>query len=270
MDFFLATSPRQNSDLIKLGISKNRLKTIPNFTILYKANQNNLREIKFGFIGRVSHSPKGVLFIPKIFSVVRKKHKNVKLKYIGGGQDLNALKMMRVVDRLKGRVEFTGLFHIEDLPRLASDIDIFLMPSKTEGFGIALIEAMSMGVVPIVTRIEGLTDWIVEDGVCGFVERHLNDFVEKADFLIKNPEKRSEMAHAARNRVADLFAAEIVSKQYAELLDKVLQLPQRETASLRPEQIPTPSLGKKKKKLKLVPDFVKDIYKIISVARQNF
>jgi glycosyltransferase involved in cell wall biosynthesis len=213
-----------------------------------------------------------VLFIPSIFSSIRKKHKNIKLKYLGGGQDLNALKMIHFFDRLAHRVEFTGRFQIEDIPRLASDMDIFLMPSKSEGFGIALIEAMSMGIVPIVSRIEGVTDWIVEDGVSGFVvNRNEKSFVEKALYLIENPEERMAMAEQARQRVAEMFTVEIVSKRYAELLDKVLGLPDIDTSNFTPEKLaPIQTAKAKKKKMRFVPDFIKDIYKIINIKRTRF
>src|SRR5690554_3002847 len=272
VDVFIATSPRQQVDLMKLGVPKDKLKIIPNPTTLYAANQDSHNDLKIGYIGRVSHPPKGVLFIPKIFSSIRKKHKNVKLKYLGGGQDLKALKMMHLFDRLANRVEFTGRFQIEDIPRLASDIDIFLMPSKSEGFGIALIEAMSMGIVPIVSRIEGVTDWIVEDGVSGFVvDRNERSFVEKAVYLIENPEKRMAMARQARQRVAEMFTVEIVSKSYADLLEKVVDLPDIDTSNLTPEKpAPTQMAKIKKKKMRFVPEFVKDIYKIINIKRTRF
>ena len=271
-NMFVVTTPRQYSDLIDLGVDSNKLRIIPFSTDSYGVNEHKNDSVKLGFIGRVSHPRKGVLFIPKIFSSIRKKHKNVKLKYLGGGQDLKALKMMHFFDRLAHRVEFTGRFQIEDIPRLASDIDIFLMPSKSEGFGIALIEAMSMGIVPIVSRIEGVTDWIVEDGVSGFVvDRNEKSFVEKALYLIENPEERIAMAQQARQRVTEMFTVEIVSRSYAELLEKVLDLPAIDASSLTPEILAPLQTGKaKKRKMRFVPDFVKDIYKIINIKRMRF
>jgi glycosyltransferase involved in cell wall biosynthesis len=269
---FIATTPRQYFDLIKLGIAEVKLTLIPNPTVLYEIREQEHTDIRLGFIGRLSHPSKGVMFIPRIFSSIRKKHKNVKLKYLGGGQDLKALKMMHLFDRLANRVEFTGRFQIDDIPRLASDIDIFLMPSKSEGFGIALIEAMSMGIVPIVSRIEGVTDWIVEDGVSGFVvDRNEKSFVEKALYLIENPEERMAMAQRARQRVAEMFTVEIVSKRYAELLDKVLGLPDIDPSHLTPEKLePVHTAKAKRMKMRWVPDFVKDIYKIITIKRTRF
>jgi glycosyltransferase involved in cell wall biosynthesis len=269
---FVVTTPRQYSDLVNLGIDSNKLEIIPFSTNSFSEKGYKNDSVKFGFIGRISHPRKGVLFIPSIFSSIRKKHKNIKLKYLGGGQDLNALKMIHFFDRLAHRVEFTGRFQIEDIPRLASDMDIFLMPSKSEGFGIALIEAMSMGIVPIVSRIEGVTDWIVEDGVSGFVvNRNEKSFVEKALYLIENPEERMAMAEQARQRVAEMFTVEIVSKRYAELLDKVLGLPDIDTSNFTPEKLaPIQTAKAKKKKMRFVPDFIKDIYKIINIKRTRF
>ncbi|WP_209332841.1 glycosyltransferase family 4 protein [Lunatimonas salinarum] len=271
-DMFVVTTPRQYSDLINLGIESNKLQIIPFSTYLYGTKTNKNESVKLGFIGRISHPRKGVLFIPRIFSSIRKKQKNVKLKYLGGGQDLNALKMMHFFDRLANRVEFTGMFQIEDIPRLASDIDIFLMPSKSEGFGIVLIEAMSMGIVPIVSRIEGVTDWIVEDGLSGFVvDRNEKTFVEKALYLIENPKKRKAMAKQARQRVVEMFTVEIVSERYAELLEKVLDLPDINTSNLTPEKIePLKTPKAKKKKMSFIPDFVKNIYKVINIKRTRF
>ena len=50
-----------------------------------------------------------------------------------------------------------------------SHADIFLMPSKFEGFPNALLENMANGVVPIVSRIKGVTDWIVDNEVNGLI-----------------------------------------------------------------------------------------------------
>lgn len=93
-DMFVVTTPRQYSDLINLGVDSSKLEIIPFSTDSYGTKAHKYEPVKLGFIGRVSHPRKGVLFIPGILSSIRKKQKNVKLKYLGGGQDLNALKMM--------------------------------------------------------------------------------------------------------------------------------------------------------------------------------
>ena len=54
------------------------------------------------------------------------------------------------------------------VPRLLADHDVFIMPSRYEGFGLTILEAMAAGVVPVVSRIAGVTDTIVthaQDGL---------------------------------------------------------------------------------------------------------
>jgi hypothetical protein len=79
------------------------------------------------------------------------------------------------------------------------------------------------------------------------------------------------MAQRARQRVAEMFTVEIVSKRYAELLDKVLGLPDIDPSHLTPEKLePVHTAKAKRMKMRWVPDFVKDIYKIITIKRTRF
>jgi len=79
------------------------------------------------------------------------------------------------------------------------------------------------------------------------------------------------MARQARQRVAEMFTVEIVSKSYADLLEKVVDLPDIDTSNLTPEKpAPTQMAKIKKKKMRFVPEFVKDIYKIINIKRTRF
>ena len=69
---------------------------------------------------------------------------------------------------LRDRVTVQGRFDNADLPLLLADYQIFVMPSTYEGFGIAPLEAMACGVVPIVTDIAGPAEY-VSHGVNGLV-----------------------------------------------------------------------------------------------------
>ena len=69
---------------------------------------------------------------------------------------------------LRDRVTAVPRFDNTDLPRLLADYQIFTMPSIYEGFGIAPLEAMACGVVPIVTDIAGPAEY-VNHGVNGLV-----------------------------------------------------------------------------------------------------
>ncbi len=69
---------------------------------------------------------------------------------------------------LRDRVTAVPRFDNADLPRLLADYQIFIMPSTYEAFGIAPLEAMACGLVPIVTNIAGPAEYVV-DGCNGLV-----------------------------------------------------------------------------------------------------
>ena len=61
---------------------------------------------------------------------------------------------------LRSRVHPIPLFDNEELPELLSRQDVFIMPSLSEGFPLAPMEAMACGIVPVVTDIPGPTEYI--------------------------------------------------------------------------------------------------------------
>ena len=63
-------------------------------------------------------------------------------------------------------VLFTGFRR--DIPALLNAMDVFIFPSRAEGFGATVIEAMAMGVACVSTRSDGTLD-TVEDGETGLV-----------------------------------------------------------------------------------------------------
>ncbi len=77
-----------------------------------------------------------------------------------------------------------------------------LHPDRFEHFGIAVVEAMSAGAVPVVFGAAGPAE-IVHDGVDGVHWRTLEDLAERTAELIADPARRSELSAAARRRAGD-------------------------------------------------------------------
>ncbi len=69
---------------------------------------------------------------------------------------------------LRDRLTIVPHFDNEQLPQMLADYDVFIMPSIYEAFGIAPLEAMACGLVPIVTNIAGPAEYIA-DGYNGLV-----------------------------------------------------------------------------------------------------
>jgi glycosyltransferase involved in cell wall biosynthesis len=117
------------------------------------------------FAGRLEHGQKGVFDLPAIDEGLRARGVDRTWTIVGTGPDEEQLR-----ETWSGApaVQFTGtLTNAETVDRLA-DHDVFVLPTRNEGFPVALLEAMGAGVVPVVSNIASGVPDVVEPGVTGF------------------------------------------------------------------------------------------------------
>ncbi len=86
-------------------------------------------------------------------------------------------------------------------------LDVYVQPSRVEAFGLAVTEAMAMGVPQVVTRVGGLPEQVV-DGETGFVvpPEDVEALAAALRRLAAEPALRGEMRSAARKRHAERFS----------------------------------------------------------------
>ncbi len=82
---------------------------------------------------------------------------------VGTGPREGALREQAVALRVADRVRFAGRLSQEELASAMSDADLFVCSSRSEGFGVALVEAMATGLPVVATRSGGPED-IVREG----------------------------------------------------------------------------------------------------------
>lgn len=102
-----------------------------------------------------------------------------------------------------------------------ADAEIFVLSSDFEGLSNALLEAMMMGFPCISTDCEGSTD-VIEDGVDGLLIHRGNEdeLVSSMLILAENEEYRERLGVQAKI-TAERFKSEIVSQEWAELIERV-------------------------------------------------
>jgi alpha-1,3-mannosyltransferase len=134
----------------------------------------------FVYIGRISKN-KNLLNLLKTFKIVLKYISSAKLAIIGGDFDgtINEIKKYIIQNNLEESTQITGFVTRRQLNEILKDFYYFVSASLFESFGIAVTEAMSTGLVPIVQDIPAHREQ-VEDGVNGFI----------VDF--NNPEKAAQ------------------------------------------------------------------------------
>lgn len=95
-----------------------------------------------GHVGRLSIE-KNHLFLIDIFNEIKKEKRNAKLLLVGDGNYKDQIISKIIQLGLKDSVILTGIR--TDIPELLNSMDVFVLPSMHEGFGIALIEAQAAG-----------------------------------------------------------------------------------------------------------------------------
>jgi len=170
------------------------------------------------FIGRLSPEKNPDVFLESAKEIVRK-HSKIKFFIIGDGP------MRKVLEKSIsefGHKNITYLGYQTDIPQYLSTADIFVLPSKIEGFPLSNIEAMSMGVCVISSDVGGVKDAII-DGENGFlVEPNSSSaLADKINFIIDNEHLLEDVSKNSRKTIEEGFSIEILASNYNDLYKNV-------------------------------------------------
>jgi glycosyltransferase involved in cell wall biosynthesis len=169
------------------------------------------------YLGRVNDTEKGAFFVPPILSRLR--DLPVKLTIAGDGPDLPELRRRLAPEA--DRVNFLGSVPITDVPSLVATHDILLLPSRFEGFGYSLIEAMAGGCVPVASRVTGATDFVVQHEKTGLLFP-TGDVAAAADAIRRLHNQPQLLQTCANNGLIDVrnrFSIDAMSAAYTRVLD---------------------------------------------------
>jgi glycosyltransferase involved in cell wall biosynthesis len=130
-------------------------------------------------------------------------HPDVTLDVIGDGWWSAQLRERATELGVDGRVRFHGHLSEIDKHRVLAGAVVHLMPSQTEGWGLAVVEAAAHGVPTIGYRSSrGLTDSVV-DGVTGLLVDDVNEMASATAELLDEPAWCRELGDKARERAGD-------------------------------------------------------------------
>lgn len=151
--------------------------------------------------------------------------KNLHLIIIGKGNDGFKLQKQAKDLDIEDRVKFLGFIPYEEIPNYFSVCDIFIRPSRSEGFGNSFIEAMAAGIPVIATPVGGIPDFL-KDGETGlFCEvNNSQSIADKVMEYINNPELTSRIVKNAKEMVSRDYGWNKIAKDMKDkVFDKVLK-----------------------------------------------
>jgi GalNAc-alpha-(1->4)-GalNAc-alpha-(1->3)-diNAcBac-PP-undecaprenol alpha-1,4-N-acetyl-D-galactosaminyltransferase len=171
-------------------------------------------------IGRL-HPQKGFDLLMKAFSKIQAKYPNWQMTILGEGPMRSELEQLRSQLQLTDRVHLPGL--VTNVQDYLSQADIFVMPSRFEGFPMALCEAMATGLPVLAADCLSGPREIIEHGVNGLLVQteDIEALAEGLDNLMSNPSQRQHLAKNAP-QILERFGIEQVMGIWAEAIDRVI------------------------------------------------
>ncbi len=149
-----------------------------------------------------------------------------RLLLIGDGPDRDMARQLSRQLRIQKRVVFLG--KQDCIEHFLACADVFLLPSESESFGLAALEAMSCGVPVVASRLGGIPE-IVIDGETGFLAEvgDVEGMAAKAIEILRNPTLARQMGQRARGLAEKKFRADFIMNQYERLYFDLLSKPSK-------------------------------------------
>lgn len=174
-------------------------------TIFEKARRFAGKTI-IGTVARLSEE-KGLDVLLKAFVIVRKKLPDVHLLIVGDGTQKDYLQKLAANLGIANSCTWLGRLPWSEAMGYLGLMDIVVVPSRFEGFGLAAIEAMACKKPVVASNVDGLAE-IIQDGKNGFVVdvADVKGFVEKIITLLKDEPQRKKIGQVARKHVVDNYS----------------------------------------------------------------
>jgi len=180
-------------------------------------------QIQIAFMGVGSPHNKGAFVLLDAILPLLDRIRTVRIVMAGPDKTNIAATLKNRNQDIQQHVQLTGLLSVEDVRRLYQESDILVMPSYSEGFPCAMIEAMSYGLACIGSRVGAIPE-ILAGGDCGLLIDP-GDSMQLASALMclaEDGELRERLGRAARKRVEDHYAIPHFERAFEYMVNSVL------------------------------------------------
>lgn len=227
-DAVTAVSQSLKQDTLRLFDIKNDITVVPNFIDLEKYN-HAFTDCKRGMMANdnekiITHISnlrpvKRVEDVVKVFYNIQKEIP-AKLMFIGEGPEKENAELLCAKLGITHKVIFFG--RSNEIDKILCFSDLFLLPSLTESFGLAALEAMASGVPVISSNTGGIPEVNVE-GVSGYLSDvgDVEEMSKNAIHILKDEDRLAQFKNNARQEALKFDLHEIVP-QYEDIYKQTL------------------------------------------------
>ncbi|HEU4505742.1 MAG TPA: glycosyltransferase [Nitrospira sp.] len=176
-----------------------------------------------GTVSRLVEPKKGLSVLLRAMAVLNRggEHQGCQLLIIGEGPARESLEALSERLGLSSFVRFTG--PRRDIPRILPLLDVFVLPSLYEGFGIAILEAMAAGRPVVATAVGGIPEFVVPGETGLLVEPgNAEALAEAIGCVLRDPERARLMGTRGRARVVSTFQMSTVVRRHEQVYEACL------------------------------------------------
>jgi glycosyltransferase involved in cell wall biosynthesis len=175
------------------------------------------------YLGRVEHA-KGVDLALQALSLILPKHPNCIL-VVAGPEEENYVSVLSQQARdlgIQDSVVFTGLLSSAQRLEALSDADIFVFPSHSENFGMAVAEAMLCELPVVISDQVGISEFIVANSAGVVVPLQADAFSEAIKALLENPALKMQYAHRAPIVIRSNFSPLYIAEKFSDVFQSII------------------------------------------------
>lgn len=193
---------------------------LPTGISISKQSKSQNHPLTIGVVSRLE-GIKGMDLVVPAFAQVKACHPEMQLLIVGDGSLRKQMEEQAHKAGLEEAVEFAGRQPQEKLSSYYDRIDILLMPSRSEGFGLTAIEGMARGCVVVAARTGGLPE-VVRNGEVGLLHEpeQVEDLASQINKLIEQPALWKQFSNEATTYV-QRFSFECFSQLFNNLYQKI-------------------------------------------------
>jgi glycosyltransferase involved in cell wall biosynthesis len=190
---------------------------------------NNIRQLNLGFSNKHFMYDSRIIKENKVFKLISvgnlrlvkghdillnamlRLNENIHLSIVGGGPERVRLKRFINNNHLNSKVTLLGRLSLSEMLVHLQQSDLFCMPSRSEGFPAAPLEAMSVGLPVVASNVGAMPDYVI-DGFNGYIfqTEDVNDLVSKIHKARKTLWQPKEISVHVNNKFTwDVWAKKI-------------------------------------------------------------
>jgi len=164
---------------------------------------------------------KGHVYLIRAARIILQHRPDIHVVILGRGAEESVLRAEAKSLGIENRIHLLG--YRNDASRWLATMNVFTLPSLSEGLPLSLLEAMAAGIPPVVTDVGGMPE-VIRDGETGFIvpPRNPEAMALKIRCLLEDSQVAATLAAAGQRQVRQRFSLEAMLAQYTSLYQEVL------------------------------------------------